>query len=174
MLNLNAPKQYIFRHLAKSKNLFFANICQSQFEWHKVLKIENPNACLPPPIAALLLPWMKEEKGIRHRGGGGLPTLPSLKLSTFQPSQRGFFWVHTCVWRERKPEAKFSNFSGPQASIPQNWQIGFGNPLSSCYTRTTIYAGGIDSLEIFALFKSLKIRALENYVSLLRHTFTHS
>ncbi len=70
---------------------------------------------------------------------GGLPTLPSLKLSTFQPSQWEFFWVHTCVWRERKPEAEFSNFSGPQASIPQYWQIGFGNSLSSCYTRTTIW-----------------------------------
>ncbi len=56
--------------------------------------------------------------------------------------------------RERKPEAEFPNFSGPQASIPQNWQIGFGNYLSSCYTRTSIYAGRIDSLEIFALFKS--------------------
>ncbi len=40
-------------------------------------------------------------------------------------------------------------------------------------TRTT-YAGGTDSLEIFALLKSLKIRALENYVCLLRHTFTDS
>jgi hypothetical protein len=37
-----------------------------------------------------------------------------------------------------------------------------------------LYEGGIDFLEIFALFKSLKIRALENYVCLLRHTFTHS
>ncbi len=46
----------------------------------------------------------------------------------------------------------------------------FGNPLSSCYTHTTTYAGGTDSLEIYALFKSLKIRALENFVCLLRHT----
>jgi hypothetical protein len=36
------------------------------------------------------------------------------------------------------------------------------------------YAGGKVSLEIFALLKSLKIRALENYVCLLRHTFTGS
>ncbi len=79
-----------------------------------------------------------------------------------------------CVCREKKPEAEFSNFSGPQASIPQNWQIGFGNSLPSCYTRTTIYEGGIDSLEIFAHFKSLKIRALENFVCFLRHTFSHS
>jgi hypothetical protein len=87
---------------------------------------------------------------------GGLPTLPSLKLSTFQPSQRGFFRVHMSMWREREPEPEFSNFSGPQASIPQNWQIGFGNPVSSCFTGTTIYAGGIDSLEIFAFFKVQK------------------
>jgi hypothetical protein len=63
-----------------------------------------------------------------------------------------------------------SNFLGPQALIPQNCQIGFGNPLSSCYTRTTTYAGGIDSLEIFALLK----KGLEYYVCLLRHTFTDS
>jgi hypothetical protein len=78
------------------------------------------------------------------------------------------------MWREREPEPEFSNFSGPQASIPQNWQIGFGNPLFSFYIRTTTYAGGTDSLEIFALLKSLKILALENYVCLLRHIFTHS
>ncbi len=50
--------------------------------------------------------------------GGGLPTLPGLYLSIIQPSQRGFFWVHMCVWRERKPEAEFLNFLGPQ---PRNW-----------------------------------------------------
>ncbi len=82
--------------------------------------------------------------------------------------------TYVSMWREREPEPEFSNFSGPQTSIPQNWQIGFGNPLSSCFTRTTIYAGRIDSLEIFALFKSLKIWALENFICLLRHTFTHS
>ncbi len=49
--------------------------------------------------------------------GGGLPTLPGLYHSTIQPSQRGFFWVHMCVWRERKPEAEFLNFLGPQPLI---------------------------------------------------------
>jgi hypothetical protein len=49
---------------------------------------------------------------------------------------------------------------------------GFRNPLSSCHTRTTTHAGGTDSLEIFALLRSLKIGALENYICLLRHTFT--
>jgi hypothetical protein len=36
---------------------------------------------------------------------GGLPTLPGLYRSTFQPSQRGFFMVHVCKGREswRKP-----------------------------------------------------------------------
>jgi hypothetical protein len=41
--------------------------------------------------------------------------------------------------------------------------------LYSHYYIST-YAGGIDSLEFFALLKSLKIRALENYVCLLSHT----
>jgi hypothetical protein len=82
-------------------------------------------------------PWMKE---IRDNtwGRGGLPTLPSLMLSTIQPSQRGFFRVHMSVRRERDPEPEFTNFSGLQASVPKNEQIGFGNPLSSCYTRTTV------------------------------------
>jgi hypothetical protein len=85
-------------------------------------------------------------------------------LSTFQPSQRGFFRVHTSLLRERDPEPEFTNFSGPQASIPQNEQIDFRNPLSSCYIPTTTYAGRTDSLEICALLQSLKIRALENFV----------
>ena len=29
-------------------------------------------------------------------GGGGLPTLPGLYLSTIQPSQRGFYRIHMC------------------------------------------------------------------------------
>ena len=100
------------------------------------------------PAPTRFLSWMKEVRDDTWRVGG-LPTLPGLYLSTFQPSQRGFFRVHTSMWRERESEPEFSNFSGPQASIPQNWQIGFRNPLAC--TCTTIYAVGIDSLEIFAL-----------------------
>ncbi len=53
-------------------------------------------------------PWMKEERDNTSRVGG-LSTLPGLYLSTFQPSQRGFFRVHY-VCRERKSEPKFLNF----------------------------------------------------------------
>jgi hypothetical protein len=42
------------------------------------------------------LAWMKEERDNTSRVGG-LPTLPGLNLSTFQPSQRGFFRVHEFV-----------------------------------------------------------------------------
>jgi hypothetical protein len=49
-----------------------------------------------------------------------------------------------------------------------------GYALSRVIHRYSTYAGRSDSLETFALFKSLKIWALENYVSLLRHTFTDS
>ncbi len=49
---------------------------------------------------------------------GGPPTLPGLHHSTIQPSQQGFFRVHVFVWRVREPVPEFSNFSGPQASIP--------------------------------------------------------
>jgi hypothetical protein len=40
--------------------------------------------------------WMKEERDNTWREGG-LPTLPGLHLSTFQPSQRRFFRVHTSL-----------------------------------------------------------------------------
>ncbi len=37
-------------------------------------------------------------------GGGGLPTLPGLNLSTIQPSIRGFYRIHVCEgednWRQ--------------------------------------------------------------------------
>jgi hypothetical protein len=37
-------------------------------------------------------------------GGGGLPTLPGLNLSTIQPSRRGFYRIHVCEgednWRK--------------------------------------------------------------------------
>ncbi len=37
-------------------------------------------------------------------GGGGLPTLPGLNLSTIQPLQRGFYRIHVCEgednWRQ--------------------------------------------------------------------------
>jgi hypothetical protein len=39
-------------------------------------------------------PWMKEGRDNTWRVGG-LPTLPGLNLSTFQPSQRGFFRVQS-------------------------------------------------------------------------------
>ncbi len=48
-------------------------------------------------------PWMKEVRDNTWRVGG-LPTLPGLYLSTFQPSQRGFFSKHLGVWRGREPE----------------------------------------------------------------------
>jgi hypothetical protein len=63
--------------------------------------------------------WMKEVRDNTSREGG-LPTLPGLYLCTFQPSQRGFFWVHTCVWREREPEPEFLNFYGVPG-ITSDW-----------------------------------------------------
>ncbi len=43
-----------------------------------------------PLYARLSDPWMKEVRD-KTWGRGGLPTLPGLYHSTFQPSQRGFF-----------------------------------------------------------------------------------
>jgi hypothetical protein len=118
-------------------------------------------------------PWMKEERDNTSRRGGPTYAAQS-KPQYISASQRGFFRVHTSMWREREPEPEFSNFFRTPDINSTKLEIGFGNPLFSCYTRTTTYAGGTDSLEIFAFFKSLKIRALEKYVCLLRHTFTHS
>jgi hypothetical protein len=53
-----------------------------------------------------------------------------------------------------KDRKKFDPGSGKTSRISNT---GFGNPLSSCHTRTTSYAGRTDSLEIFALLTSLKI-----------------
>jgi hypothetical protein len=47
--------------------------------------------------------------------GGGLPMLPGLYLSTFQPSQQGFFRVHTvrlCEGRESL-SPNFQTFQDP-------------------------------------------------------------
>jgi hypothetical protein len=84
-----------------------------------------------------------------------------------------------CIWDGKnsdlgtgiKDRKKMDPGSGKTSRISNT---GFGNPLSSCHTRTTTYAGRTDSLEIFALLRSLKIWALENYICLLHHTFTDS
>ncbi len=56
---------------------------------------------------------MKEERDNTSRGRG-LTTRHGLYLSTFQPSQRGFFRVHTFVWRERETEPRiFKLFMNP-------------------------------------------------------------
>jgi hypothetical protein len=90
-------------------------------------------------------PWMKEDTTSRE---GGLPTLAGLYISTFQPSQRGFFRVHTrvhtCVWREREPEPEFSNFSGPQASIPRIGRLVSETLYLFATLALTTYAGGTD------------------------------
>jgi hypothetical protein len=70
-----------------------------------------------------------------------------------------------------KDKKKFDPGSGKTSRISNT---GFGNPLSSCHTRTTTYAGGTDSLEIFSLLRRLTIWAVENYICLLHHTFTDS
>jgi hypothetical protein len=56
-------------------------------------------------LISKLVPLMDE--GIERdntSGGGGLPTLPGLYLSTIQPSQRGFHRKHVCEgednWRQ--------------------------------------------------------------------------
>jgi hypothetical protein len=120
-----------------------------------------------------MLPWMKEERDNKLRRGGP-PTLPSAQslpqyISAF--ATRVLQSTHICV----KGESLCPNFQTFQD--PRHQFHGIGRLVSDLLFRGLFiasYAGGYDSLEIFALLKSLKIRALENYVCLLRHTFTDS
>jgi hypothetical protein len=61
-----------------------------------MLRFSNKSAkvlyCERPKVG----PWMKEVRDNTWRKGGP-PTLPGIHLCTFQPSQRGFFRVHTSV-----------------------------------------------------------------------------
>ena len=69
-----------------------------------------------------------------------------------------------------KDRKKLDPGSGKTSRISNT---GFGNPLSSCHIRNTTYGCGTDSLEIFALLRSLKIWALENYICLLLTSHCH-
>ncbi len=74
--------------------------------WHSVYSVEQSeyyfnkivHLCIEENSVSFYAtqPWMKEVRDNTSRGGG-LPTLPGIYLSTFQPSQRGFFRVHTFV-----------------------------------------------------------------------------
>ncbi len=68
-----------------------------------------PKAKIKPKEILMSPPLMKEVRDNTSREGG-LPTLAGLNLSTFQPSQRGFFRVHMFVGRGREPEPEFLNF----------------------------------------------------------------
>ncbi len=103
-------------------------------------------------------------------GGGGLPTLPSLNLSTFQPSHRGFFRVHTSMCEGRESlSPDFQTFQDPRHQFHKIGRLVLETLYLFAILALLKYPGGTDSLEIFALLKSFKIRALENYVCLLRH-----
>ncbi len=52
------------------------------------LKYILAHRCPPPPLGNATDEGRERDN---TWGGGGLPTLPSLYHSTFQPSQRGFF-----------------------------------------------------------------------------------
>ncbi len=102
----------------------------------RLLRQRNPN-----PKAR---PWMKEEKGIIHRGPSyAARSLPQY-ISAF--ATRVLQFTYVCVKGERACARIFKLF--------RHQFNGIGRLVSD--------AGGNNSLEIFALLKSLKIRALEN------------
>ncbi len=80
-------------------------------------------------------------------------------------------YIRLCEGRE----SLFPNFQTFQD--PRHKFQGISRLVSDLLFRglfISTYAGGNDFLEIFALLKSLKIWALENYICLLHHTFTDS
>jgi hypothetical protein len=116
--------------------------------------------------------WMKEEKGIIHRGEGAHLRCPVSTTVQFSLRNEGSS-EYMCLCEGR--ESLCPNFQTIQD--PRHQFHGIGRLVSGLLFRglfIATYAGGNDSWEIFALLKSLKIRALENYVCLLRHTFTGS
>ena len=100
--------------LSSNSSLLFKNIRGNTKYAYAVLLFG-----LAIPAIAAPMDEGRERDNTSRRGGP--PMLPGLYLCTIQPSQRGFFRVHTFVWREREPVPEFTNFSGPQASIPRNW-----------------------------------------------------
>jgi hypothetical protein len=117
-------------------------------------------------------PWMKEEKGIIHRGGGAYLRCPVFNSVQFSLRNEGSSeYICLCEGRESLCP-NFQTFQDPMHRFHGISRLVSGLLFRGLFIAT--YAGGNVSLEIFALLKSLKIRALENYVCLLRHTFTGS
>jgi hypothetical protein len=121
----------------------------------------------------LCSPWMKEEKGIIHRGEGAHLRCPVSTTVQFSLRNEGSS-VYMCLFEGR--ESLCPNFQTFQD--PRHQFHGIGRLVSGllfCGLFIATYAGGSDSWEIFALLKSLKIRAWgTTSVCYLRHTFTGS
>ncbi len=105
---------------------------------------------------------------------GGLPTLPGLYLSTFQPSQRGFFRVHRFVWRERESMSpNFQTFQDPRHQFH-----GIGRLVSeTLYLLATLALLHMQAKLIpWKFLHSLKVKKFgiwrTTHVCLVRHTFT--
>jgi hypothetical protein len=115
---------------------------------------------------------MKEEKWIIHQGGGAYLRCPVSNSVQFSLHNEGSSeYIRLCEGRESLCP-NFQTFQDPRHRFHGISRLVSGLLFRGLFIAT--YAGGNVSLEIFALLKSLKIRALENYVCLLRHTFTGS
>ena len=116
--------------------------------------------------------WMKEEKGIIHRGRGAYLRCPVSNSVQFSLRNEGSSeYIGFCEGRESLCP-NFQTFQDPRHQFHGISRLVSGLLFRGLFIAT--YAGGNVSLEIFALLKSSKIRALENYVCQLRHTFTGS
>ncbi len=119
-----------------------------------------------------VLPWMKEEKGIIHRWGGAHLRWPVSTSVQFSLRNEGSSEYKRLFEGRESLCPNFQTFQDPRHQFHRIARLVSGLLFRGLIIAT--YAGRNDSWEIFALLKSLKIRALENFVCLLRHTFTGS
>jgi hypothetical protein len=111
-------------------------------------------------------PWMKEERD-KTGGVGGPPTLPGLYLSTFQPSQPGFFRV--CEGRESlSPNLKLLT-PGINSALFSQKKINTLKIIVSSFLTPTIVDSilcttSIPGINFSPLYIPTKILPLENFV----------
>ena len=131
---------------------------------------------------------MKEVRDNTSRRGG-LPTLPSLYLSTFQPSQRGFFRVHVCKeresWRKRIQSTRVSVQQGPTI-LSCKKKIKKSDPVMGAKLNFKTYiqnrflnflshlSEGPKSYDCTKNLVLYILSSLYGQMCLLRHTFTNS
>ena len=96
-------------------------------------------------------PWMKEEKGIIHRGGGAYLRCPVSTSVHFSLRDEGYSeYIRFCEGRESLCP-NFQTFQDPRHQFHGIGRLVSGLLFRGLFIAT--YAGGNDSWAIFALLK---------------------